>query len=443
MSILGTIVRGRAVVVTLTNKSGGAVAAGDVVITDTTADSAFTTGTTQGDELVAGVVLDAEIADDAEGRVVALGNAEQVKVTGTVNRGDFLEHSTTDATAQAAATYGPGCFAIAQTGDAGGYCSARLFPVVGDAGAGAPTDADYLVKTANAGLSAERVVTDTTELVWDWGTAGQAKVNLADNTIVAARLAATTTKRLFGRDTAGAGAGEEVSVETALGWKVNKVWNPDYPPAAAGALDDEFADASAGVPGGWTEYDHGSKHTIVEAAHGLEIQGLATAGGEFGGIYKADPTGNITVWAKVGISAPRTAGHRMGIAWLQDATSSSADVQGVLIAYDNVQMYIMTVIYTAYNVYGSAPVAMTETALGPMFAYLRMRRTGTTYAFDWSMDGIAWMRLSSGALSFTPAHIGIVANNNDGSNAQVGHCKFFRSTNSDVGIGGVMGGQRI
>lgn len=44
---------------------------------------------------------------------------------------------------------------------------------------GAPTDADYLVKTANSTLSAERVVTDTTSIVWDWGTAGQAKATRA------------------------------------------------------------------------------------------------------------------------------------------------------------------------------------------------------------------------------------------------------------------------
>src|SRR5678810_1426009 len=43
---------------------------------------------------------------------------------------------------------------------------------------GAPASADYLVKTANGGLSAERVVTDTATITWDWSTAGQAKANL-------------------------------------------------------------------------------------------------------------------------------------------------------------------------------------------------------------------------------------------------------------------------
>jgi hypothetical protein len=43
---------------------------------------------------------------------------------------------------------------------------------------GAPTDADYLVRTANGSLSAERVVTDTDTVDWDWGTGGQAKANV-------------------------------------------------------------------------------------------------------------------------------------------------------------------------------------------------------------------------------------------------------------------------
>lgn len=47
---------------------------------------------------------------------------------------------------------------------------------------GAPTDADYLVKTANSSLSAERVVTDTTPITWDWSTTGQAKALIAGAT---------------------------------------------------------------------------------------------------------------------------------------------------------------------------------------------------------------------------------------------------------------------
>lgn len=61
---------------------------------------------------------------------------------------------------------------LLQTGGAGADPS-----WVAPAAAGAPTDADYLVKTANGSLSAERVVTDTSTITWDWSTPGQAKAN--------------------------------------------------------------------------------------------------------------------------------------------------------------------------------------------------------------------------------------------------------------------------
>jgi hypothetical protein len=50
--------------------------------------------------------------------------------------------------------------------------------VAGGGGGGAPTNADYLVKTAHGDLSAERVVTDTATVTWDWSVAGQAKANV-------------------------------------------------------------------------------------------------------------------------------------------------------------------------------------------------------------------------------------------------------------------------
>lgn len=44
---------------------------------------------------------------------------------------------------------------------------------------GAPTTSDYLVKTADAGLSAERVVTDSAAVTWDWATTGAVKARVA------------------------------------------------------------------------------------------------------------------------------------------------------------------------------------------------------------------------------------------------------------------------
>ena len=53
----------------------------------------------------------------------------------------------------------------------------------GGAGGGAPTDAQYIVAAASAGLDAERVVTDTASIVWDNATAGQAKASVKPDRI--------------------------------------------------------------------------------------------------------------------------------------------------------------------------------------------------------------------------------------------------------------------
>lgn len=53
---------------------------------------------------------------------------------------------------------------------------------------GAPVEADYLVKTAHGGLSAERVVKDTASVTWDWATSGEAKATVPAATTSAAGI---------------------------------------------------------------------------------------------------------------------------------------------------------------------------------------------------------------------------------------------------------------
>jgi hypothetical protein len=54
-------------------------------------------------------------------------------------------------------------------------CPLNFWPIT--PGAGAPTDAQYLVGAFHSGLSAERLVTDTSTVTWDLSTASQAKAN--------------------------------------------------------------------------------------------------------------------------------------------------------------------------------------------------------------------------------------------------------------------------
>ena len=95
----------------LTNKSGGQVVAGDVIVADTSNDNAFATSTTEGDSSVLGVVAET-IAADATG-IILYGGIQQVLITGTVNRGEFLKHSTTAKKATSTTDKQSGSFGIA------------------------------------------------------------------------------------------------------------------------------------------------------------------------------------------------------------------------------------------------------------------------------------------------------------------------------------------
>jgi len=130
------VIRGRQVVLSLTNKSGGALNEGDVVIQDIGNDDAFTTTTSIGSELVLGVVAET-IANDAIGRVITQGYAAIVEVDAATTKGQYLK--TTDAVTLATpvSEMDAGVFAVALSAIGGaGQVSAFLFGV--DSGKGVP-----------------------------------------------------------------------------------------------------------------------------------------------------------------------------------------------------------------------------------------------------------------------------------------------------------------
>lgn len=72
------------------------------------------------------------------------------------------------------------CAAGGGTGQSQCCCLGGAWANCATAGSGAPSTSDYLVKTADGGLSAERVVTDNSYVTWDWATAGQVKATVVD-----------------------------------------------------------------------------------------------------------------------------------------------------------------------------------------------------------------------------------------------------------------------
>lgn len=98
-------------VVELTNRSGGQVVAGDVVVLDTSNDASFTTTTAAQSDLALGVAAET-IANAASGKVVIHGLAS-VNVNGTTARGNWIATSTTVKQGAPSSTDSAGAFARA------------------------------------------------------------------------------------------------------------------------------------------------------------------------------------------------------------------------------------------------------------------------------------------------------------------------------------------
>lgn len=132
---------GRSTVDVLTNKSGGSVAKGDVVILDASNDTAFTTTTTGRYAGAIGVVLEENgIASNASGRVAIAGRVPLVNVPASVTRGHYVETHTVVKQATGNATRRSGSFGVFLTG--GTTPQALLFGLADGSTVGGTFDVD-------------------------------------------------------------------------------------------------------------------------------------------------------------------------------------------------------------------------------------------------------------------------------------------------------------
>lgn len=150
----------RTTVTILTNKSGGAVAYGDVVILGSATAKAFTTTTTEGynDSLIGVVIEPAGIANNADGKIAIGGWVPKINLDGAATLYDFIKHDgvAKQGTPHAAPAV-EGDFAMALQASTTPEAVLMGAPNQGGGG-GAPTTAEYITTASDGTLGAEVVI---------------------------------------------------------------------------------------------------------------------------------------------------------------------------------------------------------------------------------------------------------------------------------------------
>jgi hypothetical protein len=195
--------------VLLTNKSGGNLSYGDVVVLDNTNTNGFTTTTTAGlSTRGLGVILEPSgIANNASGMVAVGGWCPKVNLNTAAAIGQFIKtHTVAGQGTPHASPQVEGDFAVALSASATPPCS--LFgspngPLAGGAGTVTNTGTLTSGKTIIGNGSADVTVSSLTAQF----------VGSSSGTAAAASM---TTARLLGRTTASSGAVEEITVGTGL-----------------------------------------------------------------------------------------------------------------------------------------------------------------------------------------------------------------------------------
>jgi len=225
---------------------------------------------------------------------------------------------------------------------------------------------------------------------------------------------------------------------------VLNAWMPDAPPESPSAYDDEFDDSSFDT-GLWTEFDPNTQITVTEDEAGLRIQQTGTAGDDNCGVYQSIPAGDFTIETKVSISGQDASFYIGGLALWEDPTDvANGNMDMFVMSYYASASRVMYYRYSNHETYSAATFTGVDVGNLGSPVYLRLRRNGTTYYYTVSGDGVAWMEVWTGSLTFTPTTFGLGTNlTTTSAPGLYARFQFFRYRNSDVGNHGLLYGRRV
>lgn len=363
------MLRGRQVIASLTNQSGGAIIAGDVVIVSAANDESFTTTTSAAyNSTRVGVALES-IAAAAAGRVLLEGYAPLVNVSASATRGHYLLTHTVAKQATSQAGYAAGAFG--QILKAGTTPSAMIFPVA---------------QVGSAGVTRSGSTTDGNLAVWNGANADSIKDGGAPGG------APTTAKYV----TTAANAG--LSAEVAI-------------PGLAGSADI----LGAGGAGTAEEFDGADPFTYSSALTATDTNTTvlshwygADSAGSAKYVYKAwAPAGAFDARWKIAVGSDDHASWAVAC-WIGD----NANNNGVFVSFELTGNNPNTMGVIAYTDAAGSYVKRGNTwPVGGTDVYIRITRDASdNVSFYWSTNGMVWSLIATQNFAVTVARIGFRVN---------------------------------
>lgn len=177
----------------------------------------------------------------------------------------------------------------------------------------------------------------------------------------------------------------------------------DVPPATPNAMDDEFDGSSLDAK--WSQTTGGT-NPAWSLSSGLLVADVSA--NKAGSLVQTIPSGDWTIAAQLGPFTARISGdnHVPNGMTLDEGSSTQKSFRFVrMLKNSGLKMLLMNL--PSYTDWTSDVAEHSIPYSG--FMYQRIRRSGSTYYFEYSGDGFMWTSLWSGTLSFTPTKIGITS----------------------------------
>jgi hypothetical protein len=213
-------------------------------------------------------------------------------------------------------------------------------------------------------------------------------------------------------------------------------FDPDKFPASPTSQSDHFDDAS--IDGKWTAWQAGGSLTVAESDHHLRYTNTGDNAYTWRGHFQALPAGDFTITTKVNLIWSFVNYLSVGLALYEDAAANPNTSDVYAWTCEIPLGYVQTRItyLNAYNSWNSSPADKTHSYY--CVPYLRIRRSGTTLYFEYSLNGIYWFQQYTVAQPFVPKEMGLIMMNYANTVTGYGLFDFFyyEAANNVLPLGG-------